>query len=108
MFFFLICKKLIIIHIFRPRIKTSVECWFCRKSTKVEYQQRNSFTCPSCEQYNGFTEDGDYNRRIPGQAWTTPKRYCEPGKMQSEKPSTFLDRFGGVNMSPSEFNILFL
>lgn len=81
-----------------------MECWFCRKSTKVEYQQRNSFTCPSCEQYNGFTEDGDYNRRIPGQAWTTPKRYCEPGKMQSEKPSTFLDRFGGVNMSPKASN----
>lgn len=24
----------------------------------------NSWTCPKCEQYNGFTKDGDYNREI--------------------------------------------
>lgn len=79
-----------------------MECWFCHEKTKVEYAKQNSFTCPSCEQYNGFTEDGDYNKRIPGQVYTEQKRYCVPVQ-EPRKPNGFLDRFGGVNMSPSEF-----
>lgn len=26
--------------------------------------EANSWTCPSCEQYNGFDKNGDYNRQI--------------------------------------------
>ncbi|CAL2033035.1 unnamed protein product [Caenorhabditis brenneri] len=88
----------------RPKIKTSVECWFCHAKTKVHYDDRNSFTCPSCEQYNGFTEDGDYNRRIPGQQYTAPKRFCEPVKQVPAKLNGFLHRFSGVNMSPKAAN----
>ena len=31
---------------------------------QVSYADRNCWTCPECEQYNGFTEDGDYNRDL--------------------------------------------
>lgn len=34
---------------------------------KVSYSQRNSFICSSCQQYNGFDENGDYNKIIPDQ-----------------------------------------
>lgn len=30
----------------------------------MPYLESNSWTCPHCEQYNGFTKDGDYNREI--------------------------------------------
>ena len=33
----------------------------------MAYVDRNSWSCPSCEQYNGFTKDGGYNREIPDQ-----------------------------------------
>ena len=42
-----------------------VNCWFCNQDVSVRYDERNTFTCPSCFQYNGFTSDGDYNRDIP-------------------------------------------
>lgn len=45
----------------------SVNCWFCNKNSKVLYKKRNSFDCPYCTQYNGFTENGDYNRVIEAQ-----------------------------------------
>ncbi|CAI2339094.1 unnamed protein product [Caenorhabditis sp. 36 PRJEB53466] len=93
----------IIYRAIRPRLKSSVECWFCHMSTKVNYNDRNSFTCPSCEQYNGFNEDGDYNRRIPGQSYTAPKQYCERVREQ-KRTEGFLDRFNGVNMSPKAAN----
>ncbi|KAF1765421.1 hypothetical protein GCK72_005373 [Caenorhabditis remanei] len=99
-----IASVLILYKAIRPRFKASVECWFCHTTTKVDYKNQNSFTCPSCEQYNGFTEDGDYNRNIPGQTYTSPKRFCEPLKQQPEKSIGFLNRFSGVNMSPKSAN----
>ncbi|XP_068231698.1 transmembrane protein 201 homolog [Palaemon carinicauda] len=54
----------------RPRWLVPVNCWFCNKDTKVEYRHSDGWMCPSCHQYNGFTEEGDYNRDIPAQ-------YCE-------------------------------
>ena len=41
-----------------------VQCWFCHQHTKVSYSERNSWRCPrsECGQYNGFKEDGDYNK----------------------------------------------
>jgi len=41
-----------------------LECHFCCNKFKVSYADRNCWTCPECEQYNGFTEDGDYNRDL--------------------------------------------
>ncbi|KAJ3586161.1 hypothetical protein NHX12_012562 [Muraenolepis orangiensis] len=44
-----------------------VNCWFCSQSTVVPYGNRNCWDCPVCEQYNGFQENGDYNKPIPAQ-----------------------------------------
>ncbi|XP_062540059.1 uncharacterized protein LOC134207974 isoform X2 [Armigeres subalbatus] len=54
-------------HIVRKRFPIRVNCWFCNTNTRVPYESNNSWFCPSCTQYNGFTEDGDYNREIPAQ-----------------------------------------
>ncbi|XP_055632596.1 uncharacterized protein LOC129773067 [Toxorhynchites rutilus septentrionalis] len=51
----------------RKLFPVKVNCWFCNTNTKVPYDDGNSWVCPSCTQYNGFTEDGDYNREIPAQ-----------------------------------------
>ncbi|XP_053659792.1 uncharacterized protein LOC128708836 [Anopheles marshallii] len=51
----------------RRRFPAKVNCWFCNHDTSVPYDQSNSFVCPACKQYNGFTADGDYNREIPEQ-----------------------------------------
>ncbi|XP_056456317.1 transmembrane protein 201 isoform X2 [Gadus chalcogrammus] len=45
----------------------NVNCWFCSQSTVVPYGNRNCWDCPTCEQYNGFQENGDYNKPIPAQ-----------------------------------------
>ncbi|XP_026055790.1 transmembrane protein 201-like isoform X1 [Carassius auratus] len=44
-----------------------VNCWFCNQDTVVPYGNRNCWDCPYCEQYNGFQENGDYNKPIPAQ-----------------------------------------
>lgn len=54
-------------HSVRKRFPILVNCWFCNTNTRVPYESSNSWFCPSCTQYNGFTEDGDYNREIPAQ-----------------------------------------
>ncbi|XP_034358344.1 transmembrane protein 201 isoform X2 [Arvicanthis niloticus] len=46
---------------------TIVNCWFCNHDTLVPYGNRNCWDCPHCEQYNGFQENGDYNKPIPAQ-----------------------------------------
>ncbi|KAK6059434.1 hypothetical protein COOONC_02933 [Cooperia oncophora] len=74
----------------RKRFKAKVNCWFCQKDQRVPYEQRNSFICSSCEQYNGFDDSGGYNRKIPGQhcfgAATPAKRYCTPMKSGLARP----------------------
>lgn len=44
-----------------------VNCWFCNANSSVPYENYNSFVCTKCDQYNGFSDDGDYNREIPEQ-----------------------------------------
>nr|XP_006642159.1 PREDICTED: transmembrane protein 201 isoform X1 [Lepisosteus oculatus] len=44
-----------------------VNCWFCSQDSVVPYGNRNCWDCPNCEQYNGFQENGDYNKPIPAQ-----------------------------------------
>ncbi|XP_055317777.1 uncharacterized protein LOC129576561 [Sitodiplosis mosellana] len=51
----------------RRRFPATVNCWFCNENSKVPYDDLNKWTCPKCEQYNGFSEDGDYNCDIPAQ-----------------------------------------
>ncbi|KAM3871601.1 transmembrane protein 201 [Diretmus argenteus] len=45
----------------------NVNCWFCNQDTVVPYGNRNCWDCPNCDQYNGFQENGDYNKPIPAQ-----------------------------------------
>ncbi|XP_078413935.1 transmembrane protein 201 isoform X3 [Cetorhinus maximus] len=62
----------------------NVNCWFCSQDTTVPYGNRNCWDCPNCEQYNGFQENGDYNKPIPAQymehlnhmvtSWATPSQ----------------------------------
>ncbi|KAK5645402.1 hypothetical protein RI129_006702 [Pyrocoelia pectoralis] len=61
---------LIFVNIFvfiRKKFPINVNCWFCNQWTKVPYHLRDSFECPSCLQYNGFNNDGSYNKLIPAQ-----------------------------------------
>ncbi|GAB0099427.1 hypothetical protein DMENIID0001_152840 [Sergentomyia squamirostris] len=51
----------------RKRFPSRVNCWFCNTNSKVAYNLRNSWICPQCDQYNGFSPDGGYNQDIPAQ-----------------------------------------
>ncbi|PVD36981.1 hypothetical protein C0Q70_03974 [Pomacea canaliculata] len=51
----------------RPKLSVQVNCWFCNQDSMVPYGNQNCWDCPNCEQYNGFTTDGDYNKPVPAQ-----------------------------------------
>ncbi|XP_073513395.1 transmembrane protein 201 isoform X2 [Phyllobates terribilis] len=51
----------------KPPTHLNVNCWFCSQNSVVPYGNRNCWDCPNCEQYNGFQENGDYNKPIPAQ-----------------------------------------
>ena len=59
--------ELIYFDNFRPKFNVRVNCWFCNVNQWVPYQQKNSFMCKKCDQYNGFDKDGDYNKFIASQ-----------------------------------------
>lgn len=40
----------------RSTLPWRVNCWFCNNNFTVKFPERNSWTCPKCEQYNGFTK----------------------------------------------------
>ncbi|XP_059146131.1 transmembrane protein 201-like [Physella acuta] len=50
-----------------PPSEIRVNCWFCNEDSIVKAEDKDSWTCRNCEQYNGFTEDGDYNKPITEQ-----------------------------------------
>ncbi|XP_053547414.1 transmembrane protein 201 isoform X3 [Bombina bombina] len=60
---------LVLYRLLRRKRPTHVQvnCWFCNQNTVVPYGNRNCWDCPTCEQYNGFQENGDYNKPIPAQ-----------------------------------------
>ncbi|XP_076365304.1 transmembrane protein 201 isoform X2 [Tachypleus tridentatus] len=51
----------------RPKFPVRVYCWFCGEKHGVPFGNRNCWDCPHCDQYNGFSETGDYNKPIPAQ-----------------------------------------
>ncbi|XP_012534481.2 transmembrane protein 201 homolog [Monomorium pharaonis] len=62
----------------RARWPVKVNCWFCNENVKIWRQDLNWWLCPWCEQYNGFSKDGDYAYDIPEQ-YAMPKvrtKYC--------------------------------
>ncbi|KAL4648432.1 transmembrane protein 201-like [Arapaima gigas] len=61
-----------------------VNCWFCSQDTEVPYGNRNCWDCPNCEQYNGFQENGDYNKPIPAQYTEHLNHGVSAGPFQAE------------------------
>ncbi|XP_012286785.1 uncharacterized protein LOC105703183 [Orussus abietinus] len=73
----------------RLRWPIKINCWFCNGYTKIWRQEINWWRCSSCDQYNGFSKDGDYMYDIPEQykyEKQSAKYYCKPCK---EKSSCF-------------------
>ncbi|KAF4078057.1 hypothetical protein AMELA_G00195010 [Ameiurus melas] len=66
----------------------NVNCWFCNQDTEVPYGNRNCWDCPYCEQYNGFQENGDYNKPIPAQYMEHLNHGVSAGLPVSEAPKT--------------------
>ncbi|XP_072943533.1 uncharacterized protein [Epargyreus clarus] len=60
----ILCTILLLKLLFnlRAALVWRVNCWFCNSNFWVKFLNRNSWVCPKCEQYNGFTKDGDYNK----------------------------------------------
>ncbi|XP_074874139.1 transmembrane protein 201 [Carettochelys insculpta] len=76
---------------------TTVNCWFCNQDAVVPYGNRNCWDCPNCEQYNGFQENGDYNKPIPAQYMehlnhvvSGATTFCDPTKPQQWVSSQIL------------------
>ncbi|KAL0100937.1 hypothetical protein PUN28_019370 [Cardiocondyla obscurior] len=73
---------LTIFYRLRARWPVKVNCWFCNENTKIWRQHLNWWLCPWCEQYNGFSKDGDYLCDIPEQYATSRvcAKYCKLSK----------------------------
>ncbi|ELU18533.1 hypothetical protein CAPTEDRAFT_188375 [Capitella teleta] len=72
----------------RPYFHIKVTCWFCQSTTRVPYGNRNCWDCPQCEQYNGFTKDGDYNKPIPAQ-WSCDLNHPITAETKDRSPDHF-------------------
>ncbi|KAG5282257.1 hypothetical protein AALO_G00054010 [Alosa alosa] len=66
----------------------NVNCWFCNEDTVVPYGNRNCWDCPNCDQYNGFQENGDYNKPIPAQYMEHLNHGVSAGLTPPETPKT--------------------
>lgn len=66
----------------------NVNCWFCNDNTVVPYGNRNCWDCPNCDQYNGFQENGDYNKIIPAQYKAHLNHGVSASLLSSETPKT--------------------
>ena len=69
----------------RRFLPAKVNCHFCCQNFRIPYELRNSWTCPSCKQYNGFDKDGGYNRDFQRFAGDPNLRFCETQKRPSSK-----------------------
>ncbi|XP_037540164.1 transmembrane protein 201 [Nematolebias whitei] len=66
----------------------NVNCWFCDQNTVVPYGNRNCWDCPNCDQYNGFQENGDYNKPIPAQYMEHLNHGVSGGLPSAETPKS--------------------
>ncbi|KAL7017443.1 hypothetical protein ACKWTF_010382 [Chironomus riparius] len=68
-----------VLFLLRKKFPVKVNCWFCNINLRVPYESWNSFTCPKCQQYNGFTDDGNYNKEITEQHYSklNTNAYCQ-------------------------------
>ncbi|XP_061910275.1 transmembrane protein 201 isoform X1 [Entelurus aequoreus] len=88
-------------------LNVKVNCWFCNQDTVVPYGNRNCWDCPNCDQYNGFQDNGDYNKPIPAQytedlnhgvSGSLPAQ-ASPGKLQWVNSKMLLCRKCNHNQS---------
>ncbi|XP_054653056.1 transmembrane protein 201 [Dunckerocampus dactyliophorus] len=91
----------------RKPLNLKVNCWFCNQDTIVPYGNRNCWDCPCCDQYNGFQDNGDYNKPIPAQytedlnhgvSGSLPTQ-ASPGKLQWVNSKMLLCRKCNHNQS---------
>ncbi|XP_033334511.2 uncharacterized protein LOC117225250 [Megalopta genalis] len=76
---FIIVTIITIFQKLKLRWPVKLNCWFCNNNSKVWRQQANWWLCPRCEQYNGFSKNGDYAYSIPEQYKISShnnRRYC--------------------------------
>ncbi|XP_043268265.1 uncharacterized protein [Venturia canescens] len=59
----------------KSRWPIKVNCWFCNNYTQIYRSESHWWKCSSCEQYNGFTKDGDYAYNIPEQSTPIPTNF---------------------------------
>ncbi|XP_047528036.1 transmembrane protein 201 [Vanessa atalanta] len=78
----------------RSTLPWRVNCWFCNRNFWVKFTDRNCWTCPKCEQYNGFTKDGDYNKVL-----STSSEYVSksPKLFQRSPPKNGLCKMCNIN-----------
>ncbi|KAG7207266.1 hypothetical protein KM043_008941 [Ampulex compressa] len=80
---------IIVFQRLKIRWPLKVNCWFCNKDTKIWQQQLDWWLCPFCEQYNGFSKNGDYSYTIPEQhkiSLNDTKRYCSTSPAREASP----------------------
>ncbi|CAK1581528.1 unnamed protein product [Parnassius mnemosyne] len=83
-----------LLHRLRTALPWRVNCWFCNCNIWVKFPIRNCWICPKCEQYNGFTEDGDYNRVLN----VTTEQTCKiPKVFQKSSPKNGLCKMCNIN-----------
>jgi len=65
----------------------NVNCWFCNTDQVVEAYKADGFVCSVCDQYNGFTNDGDYNQVLPEQHYTSlnDQKFRQIAKQNTKK-----------------------
>nr|AON96560.1 hypothetical protein [Bicyclus anynana] len=71
-----------------------VNCWFCNSNVWVKFTERNSWTCSECDQYNGFTKDGDYNKAL---CTNTEQVSKSPKFFQRSPPKNGLCKMCNIN-----------
>ncbi|XP_034949746.1 uncharacterized protein [Chelonus insularis] len=85
----LVIALIIVVRGIKKRWPITVNCWFCNSYTKVYRSEIDWWLCPSCEQYNGFSKDGDYKYDIPEQRSkklnNSLKPYLSPYKNELSK-----------------------
>jgi len=60
--------------------QVNVNCWFCGEVSSIRASETNSWTCPECDQFNGFTSEGDIDERAERQKLGT-NRFQERGSV---------------------------
>ena len=82
-------------YLVSPRLfGLKVNCWFCQSDDVVDFGRKNGWKCGNCDQYNGFTKDGDYN-------WQDPDKYVEVNSKGKTTPAAKNNLCHACNLNQS-------